>query len=35
VWVAGAVVAATENTDVELDGVERFCSEHDRWSQLA
>jgi hypothetical protein len=33
-WVAGAAVAAAEDADVELDEVERFCTEHDLWSQL-
>lgn len=33
-WVAGVVVAAAEDADVELDEVERFCTEHDLWGQL-
>jgi len=27
--------ARAEDTDVELDEVERFCTEHDLWNQLA
>ena len=30
-WVAGAAVAKAEEADVELDEVERFCTEHDLW----
>jgi hypothetical protein len=30
-WVAGAAVAMAEDADVELDEVERFCTEHDLW----
>jgi hypothetical protein len=33
-WVAGAAVAAAEYADVELDEVERFCTEQDLWAQL-
>ncbi len=33
-WVAGAVAATAEDADVELDEVERFCTEHDLWSNL-
>ena len=33
-WVAGAVAARAEDADVELDGVERFCDEHDLWKDL-
>jgi hypothetical protein len=31
-WVAGGVVARTENADVELGEVERLYTEHDLWS---
>ncbi len=34
-WVAGLAAARAEDTDVELDEVERFCTEHDLWNQLA
>jgi hypothetical protein len=34
-WVAGAVVAKAEDADVELDEVERFCTEHGLWPGLA
>jgi hypothetical protein len=34
-WVAGAVVAEAADADVELDAVERFCTEHDLWPGLA
>lgn len=34
-WVAGVAAARAEDADVELDEVERFCTEHDLWSQLA
>ena len=27
-WVAGAAAARVEGADVELDEVERFCTEH-------
>jgi hypothetical protein len=27
-WVAGAAVATADDADVELDEVERFCTEH-------
>jgi hypothetical protein len=30
-WVASPVVAKAEDADVELDEVERFCTEHDLW----
>jgi hypothetical protein len=30
-WVAGAAVAEAEDADVELDQVERFCTEHGLW----
>ena len=30
-WVAGAAVAKAEDADVELDDVERFCTEHGLW----
>src|SRR5208282_6584735 len=30
-WVAGAAVAVAEDADVELDEVERFCTEHGLW----
>ena len=30
-WVAGATVATPEDADVELDEVERFCTEHGLW----
>jgi hypothetical protein len=33
-WVAGAVAARAEDADVELDEVERFCDEHDLWTDL-
>jgi hypothetical protein len=33
-WVAGPVVAAAEDADVELDEVERFCTEQGLWDQL-
>ena len=33
-WVAGAVSDRAENADVELDEVERFCTEHNLWSHL-
>jgi len=33
-WVAGAVRARAEDADVELDEVERFCSEHGLWNRL-
>ena len=34
-WVAGAAVAQAEDADVELDEVERFCTEHGLWLGLA
>lgn len=34
-WVAGTVVARTDDADVELDDVERFYNEHDLWKSLA
>lgn len=33
-WVAGAAVAKAEDADVELDEVERFCTEHGLWPGL-
>jgi hypothetical protein len=33
-WVAGAAAATAEDADVELDEVERFCTEHDLWNAL-
>ncbi len=30
-WVADAAMAVAEDTDVELDEVERFCTEHGLW----
>jgi hypothetical protein len=33
-WVAGSAVNSAEDADVELDEVERFCTEHDLWDQL-
>ena len=30
-WVAGGAVAEAEEADVELDEVERFCTEHALW----
>jgi hypothetical protein len=33
-WVAGLATRA-EDADVDLDEVERFCTKHDLWSQLA
>ena len=32
-WLAGPVTAAAEEAEVELDEVERFCTEHDLWDQ--
>ena len=32
-WLAGPVIAATNEADVELAEVERFCTEHDLWDQ--
>lgn len=34
-WVAGAAVAKAEDADVELDEVERFCTEHGLWPAMA
>jgi hypothetical protein len=34
-WVAGAAVAKAEDADVELDEVERFCTEHGLWPGFA
>ena len=34
-WVAGGAVAEAEDADVELDEVERFCTEHALWPGLA
>lgn len=33
-WVAGPVMAAAEDADVELDEVERIHTEHDLWDNL-
>ena len=33
-WVAGHATTAAEQADVELDEVDRFCTEHDLWDQL-
>ncbi len=33
-WVAGAAAATAEDAQVELDEVERFCTEHDLWNAL-
>jgi hypothetical protein len=30
-WVGGATVARAEDADVELDEVDRFCTEHGLW----
>ncbi|HET7017458.1 MAG TPA: hypothetical protein VFI65_26285 [Streptosporangiaceae bacterium] len=30
-WMAGPVVAQAEDAEVELDEVERFCTQHDLW----
>jgi hypothetical protein len=30
-WVAGPAVSVAEDADVELDEVERFCTEHQLW----
>jgi hypothetical protein len=32
---AGLAASRAEEADVELDEVERFCTKHDLWSQLA
>lgn len=34
-WVAGPAVANAETADVELNKVERFCTEHGLWPGLA
>ena|SRR6266571_28417 len=34
-WVAGPAVTEAEDADVELDEVERFCTEHGLWPGLA
>jgi len=34
-WIAGAAVANAEDADVELDEVERFCTEYGLWPGLA
>jgi hypothetical protein len=34
-WVAGPAVAKAEDADVELDEVERFCTERSLWPGLA
>lgn len=34
-WVAGVAAADAEDADVELDEVERFCTEHGLWPDLA
>lgn len=33
-WLAGPVTGTAEEADVELDEVERFCTEHGLWDQL-
>lgn len=33
-WAAGAAAARAEDADVELDEVERFCTEHDLCNHL-
>lgn len=33
-WVAGPAAAAAEHADVELDEVERLCTDHDLWGDL-
>ena len=33
-WVSGPTVTAADNVEVELDEVERFCTEHDLWDDL-
>jgi len=33
-WVAGPTTARAEDANVELDEVERFCTEHDLWNAL-
>lgn len=33
-WVAGPVVTRAEDADVELDEVDRFCTEHGLWDLL-
>ena len=32
-WLAGPVTATAEEADVEVNEVERFCTEHDLWNQ--
>ena len=32
-WLAGPVTAAAQHADVELDEVERFCTQHGLWDQ--
>jgi hypothetical protein len=34
-WVAGAAVSAAEDADLDVDEVERFCTDHDLWKQLS
>ena len=34
-WAAGPAVSNGEDADVELDEVERFCTEHGLWPDLA
>jgi hypothetical protein len=31
----GLTASRAQDADVELDEVERFCTKHDLWSQLA
>jgi hypothetical protein len=33
-WVAGPATTRAETADVELDEVERFCTDHDLWKRL-
>jgi hypothetical protein len=33
-WVAGGAAASAEDADVELDEVDRFCTERDLWNTL-
>jgi hypothetical protein len=33
-WVAGPATTTAEEADVDLDEVERFCTEHDMWNAL-
>ena len=34
-WVAGGAAASAEEADVELDEVERFCTERDLWKTVS